>query len=350
MKLSVFMEGIDENVARVREYVNGGDGTGGECDCIGLIIGAIRLKGGSWTGTHGSNYAARYEMNSFSEIPSVDSLRYGDIVYKHYKPSDSGYALPSRYDDHEDQNDYYHVGVVTSVDPLEITHCTTVSGGIKRDSSLGAWSHFGRLSKIEYGADETEHSAYIWEYLVKKLGNEYGAAGLMGNLQAESGLYPDRVQGDVPYSSYSQEYTSQVDSGEISESEFVNNGPGGGGYGLAQWTFPARKQALYDLYQSGGYSSIGSIDLALDYLWIELTNTYTGVLDTLRTAESVREASDVVLHDFENPADQSATVEEKRASMGQAWYDQYAGTEPITPEKTKKGMSLLLMYAAIMNR
>ena len=343
MKLSVFMEGLDQNVARVREYVSGGDGTGGECDCIGLIIGAIRLMGGSWTGTHGSNYAARYEMSSFGTIPSASALRYGDIVYKHYTPGDSGYSLPSSYDDHADQNDYFHVGVVIQANPLQIVHCTTVEGGIKYDTSLGAWSHYGRLKKIEYGANETEHSRVIWDYLVKKMGNEYGAAGLMGNLQAESGLYPDRVQGDVPYSSYSQEYTAQVDAGTISESDFVNNGPGGGGYGLAQWTFPARKQALYNMYKAGGYSSIGSIALALDYLWHELVNSYGSVLTVLRNAGSVREASDKVLHDFENPADQSTSVEEKRASMGQAWYDLYHGTGPGS-EKKKKGMSFLLMY------
>ena len=54
-----FLEGIQKNIARVREYKLGMDGSGGQCDCIGLIIGAVRLMGGEWKGTHGSNYAAR---------------------------------------------------------------------------------------------------------------------------------------------------------------------------------------------------------------------------------------------------------------------------------------------------
>lgn len=187
-------------------------------------------------------------------------------------------------------------------------------------------------------------SRYIWDYFMDKIGNEYGVAGLIGNLQAESGLHPDRVQGDIPYSDYSKEYTAQVDAGTISESEFVNNGPNGGGYGLAQWTFYSRKQSLYNMYKSGGYSSIGSIELACDYLWYELQNSYTGVLSVLKSAASVREASNAVLHDFERPADQSESVENTRASMGQYWFDLYAGT---TPEKKKrKGLSLLLMWAA----
>lgn len=185
-------------------------------------------------------------------------------------------------------------------------------------------------------------SERIWNFFIGKIGNAYGVAGLMGNLDAESGLHPDRVQGDVPYSDYSKEYTAQVDSGAISENDFVNNGPGGGGYGLAQWTFPSRKQALYDMYKSGGYSSIGSIDLACAYLWYELENLFPGVLETLKTATSIRQASDKVLHDFEAPADQSEAVEVVRAGMGQVYYDLYANRSG----KKSKGLPLWMMYLA----
>ena len=188
----------------------------------------------------------------------------------------------------------------------------------------------------------TEHSRYIWDFFLEKIGNAYGVAGLMGNLEAESGLYPDRVQGDVPYSDYSQNYTAQVDAGAISEDDFVNNAPNGGGYGLAQWTYYTRKQALYDMYQSGDYSSIGSIELACDYLWYELQSTFADVLSVLKTAKSVREASNKVLHDFESPADQSIAVEINRSAMGQAWFELY---NKSTPHK-RKSLSLLLMWAA----
>lgn len=207
-----------------------------------------------------------------------------------------------------------------------------------------------------------EYAEYIWNYFKKKLGNEYGTAGLMGNLQAESALCPYRVQGDFSdgYET-SKTYTANVNSGAVSEYSFVRNGPGGGGYGLAQWTYYTRKQNLYNRWKSGNYDSIGSIELACDFLWWELQNSYTGVLNVLKTATSVRQASDKVLHDFENPADQSATVEANRAAMGQAWYDTYTGTgdsgdsggttdpepdenPPYIPEKKK--MALLLLLAA----
>lgn len=199
----------------------------------------------------------------------------------------------------------------------------------------------------------TSNPKRIWDYFMDKLGNEYGVAGLMGNLEAESGLYPDRVQGDIPYSSYSQEYTAQVDSGAISMADFVNNGPGGGGYGLAQWTYPTRKQGLYDMWKSGGYTSIGSLELAMDYLWHELQNDFPDVVSVLKSAKSVREASDKVLHDFENPADQSTAVEEKREKMSVAWYNKYAGgsmTPPTDNSQNTHKMSLLLMALATQRR
>lgn len=166
--------------------------------------------------------------------------------------------------------------------------------------------------------------------------NEFGVAALMGNLQAESGLYPDRVQGDIPYSSYSQEYTSKVDSGEISEYDFVHNGPGGGGYGLAQWTFYTRKQALYDMYKSGGYPSIGDVNLACAYLLYELKTSYTDVYWALVNAVTIRSASDKVLHDFENPADQSESVEILRCELGIAIYEELTGSSGGTTGGSKK--------------
>ena len=81
--LAAFLQGIRENVARIKRYESTGDGTGGGCDCIGLIIGAVRLAGGKWTGTHGSNYAARNEMRDFGRITD---FYLGEIVYKAANP------------------------------------------------------------------------------------------------------------------------------------------------------------------------------------------------------------------------------------------------------------------------
>lgn len=188
------------------------------------------------------------------------------------------------------------------------------------------------------------NSETIWNYFITRIGNPYGVAGLLGNLDAESGLWPDRVEGDVPYSSFSKEYTAKVDSGEVTEDEFVNGGPDGygPGYGLAQWTYYTRKQGLYDMYKNGRYTSIGSMELACDYLWHELQTSFPDVVEVLKNATSVREASDKVLHDFEAPEDQSEDVEKLRSNMCQVYYDMYGPGI----RKTRKALPLWMMYLA----
>lgn len=151
MTLQDFLNAVNGNVHRIHAYKLGHDGSDGQCDCIGQIIGAVRLTGTSWPWTHGSNYAARYRTANLHYVDQAYQLELGNLVYKARKPGDDKYDLPSTYSGHPDQNDYYHVGVVTSVDPLVITHCTSVDGGIKRDNTLGAWHYTGSLNQIKEG-------------------------------------------------------------------------------------------------------------------------------------------------------------------------------------------------------
>lgn len=204
--------------------------------------------------------------------------------------------------------------------------------------------------------EDTSDAKKIWDYLMARIGNAYGVAGVMGNLEAESNLCPYRLQGDFTEGyTTSKAYTAKVDNGTVSRYDFVHNGPNGGGYGIAQWTFYTLKEGLYDLWKSGGYSSIGDLTLHLDFLWQTLnTGEFSGVLNTLKNATSVREASDKFLHDFERPADQSESMEIKRANMGQAWYDKYHDSEPgggVTPWHPRKHkMSLVLMLASMKRK
>ena len=62
-------------------YKQPGDGSKGICDCVGLIIGALRRSGIKYTGIHGSNYFARKEVNYLSKINSQDELRVGEVVF-----------------------------------------------------------------------------------------------------------------------------------------------------------------------------------------------------------------------------------------------------------------------------
>ena len=164
-----------------------------------------------------------------------------------------------------------------------------------------------------------DNEKYIWDFLLKAIGNQYGVAGLMGNLQAESGLRSNNLQNsyEKKLNMTDESYTQGVDNG--SYPNFVNDAAG---YGLAQWTFWSRKQNLYQYAKQCGVS-IGDLQMQLEFLVRELQG-YTTVWNTLRSATSVREASDVVLTQYERPADQSENMKVKRAEMGQAFYDKYA--------------------------
>lgn len=173
----------------------------------------------------------------------------------------------------------------------------------------------------------------IWNFLMEKIGNAYGVAGLMGNLNAESGLNTRNLENQCesklkyakkPYCT-DDTYTAAVDSGQINRAEFLNPLPGKQyGYGLAQWTSVGRKGGLYDLVKSKGVS-IGDLETQLEYLDKELKGAYKAVLKVLKAASSVREASDIVLIKFEAPADQGDSMQRKRAEYGQFFFDKYAG-------------------------
>lgn len=167
----------------------------------------------------------------------------------------------------------------------------------------------------------------MWDYLLDKLGNEYGVAGLMGNIYAESGLRSNNLQNayETKLGYTDATYTTAVDNG--SYTNFVHDSAG---YGLAQWTYYSRKQALLD-YAKASKKSIGDYEMQLGFLYKELSGSYASVLSELKNAKTVLEASNAVLTKFERPADMGTAVQNKRASFGQKYYDKYA-KKPVTPD------------------
>lgn len=166
----------------------------------------------------------------------------------------------------------------------------------------------------------TNNEEKIWNYLKAAGLNDYGTAGLMGNIFAESGLIPTNLQNtfEKKLGMTDAEYTKGVDNGTYDN--FVKDSAG---YGLAQWTWWTRKQALLDYAKASG-KSIGDLEMQLEFLIKELAG-YPGLTELLKSAKDVNEASDAVLLQFERPADQSAAVRAKWASYGQSYYNKYAG-------------------------
>ena len=176
----------------------------------------------------------------------------------------------------------------------------------------------------------SENEKPIWDALYGLIGNSYGVAGLMGNLYAESTLKPDILQ--VNYEDIlgydSEEYTEAVNDGS-----YENFAADSAGYGLAQWTFESRKQALLD-YAISEDKSIGDLEMQIQFLCKELSEDFPDLLETLRSAESVEEASTAVLLDFERPDDQSDAMQERRAAFSQFYFEKYgeAKTQQSEPD------------------
>ncbi len=163
----------------------------------------------------------------------------------------------------------------------------------------------------------------IWDRLISAGLTPAGAAGLMGNLHAESGLNPRNLQNSFEKKlGYTDAvYTAAVDSGA-----YTNFASDGAGYGLAQWTYPSRKAALL-VYAKARVRSVGDLDTQVGYLLQELQSLFPAVLRLLRATVSILEASDCVLLQFERPANQSAENRARRAQLGQRFFDLFAGGE-----------------------
>lgn len=174
-----------------------------------------------------------------------------------------------------------------------------------------------KVNEMMKAKGKVDTPTYIWNYLYKHIGNAYGVAGIMGNMQDESGLNPKNMQNSFEKKlGYNDDtYTAAVDSGKYKN--FVTDGCG---MGLCQWTSAGRKAGL--LANCEG-RSIGNIDVQLEYLMIELNASYKSVLKGLKAATSVREASDLFLKKFERPKNQGEATQKRRAAYGEAFYNKY---------------------------
>ena len=177
----------------------------------------------------------------------------------------------------------------------------------------------------------------IWNYLKGKGFTDYAVSGIMGNLYAESGLNPENLQNNYEaiLGMSDHQYTMAVDT-YVYDNFVIDSA----GYGLAQWTFWSRKEGLLNLARSRG-KSIGDLDNQLDFLYSELQEF--GLVDKLNTCQSVRDASNIMLFEFEKPLDTGSVVQNARATWSQEFYNKFHGTTapveqstPATPFQDKQ--------------
>ena len=165
---------------------------------------------------------------------------------------------------------------------------------------------------------KTDNMIFIWDFFKAKGLSDYGIAGLMGNLYAESGLRSNTLErlcieryAELGINFTDELYTRSVDNGAISKDEFLHPMGKHYGYGLAQWTTESRKRGLYE-YTEQQYASIGDLQAQCEYLFSELSTTFKNTLTVLKTAQDINSASDRVLLHFEAPKNAALQIETRR--------------------------------------
>lgn len=204
----------------------------------------------------------------------------------------------------------------------------------------------------------TDTMKKVWDYLTAHGMTEAGAAGMMGNMYAESGIIPNRVEilclkriKEYFGTTYTDAtYTAAVDSGKITRARFLNPLPGKVyGYGYCQWTSTGRKAGLYDLCKSKGVS-IGDSDTQLEWLMKELKESFSGAYKTLTQTKDILTASNAVLQKFEMPADTSTAIRQTRYNYAKEIYTKYASTNKSTTTATASAGSAAASTAAATSR
>ena len=269
----------------------------GEFDCSSLAAACYRLAGLTNVNVNGTTSTLRKELMSTGKF-----IEYTDSV--HLTTDD--YALPGS---------------------LYLREGKHIVMALEAGSKAGKTTAATNIT-----VDVNSNEATIWNFFKNKGFTNYAIAGLMGNLYAESGLSQINLQnsGNKKLGMTDAEYTVAVDNG--SYTNFVKDSQG---YGLAQWTYWNRKQNMLNFVKNKG-KSIGDLTAQLEFLYQELSTSYKGQLTKINNAKSVLEASNVILMEFERPANQSESVQKTRASYGQKYYDKFASktstpSTPVTP-------------------
>ena len=127
-----------------------------------------------------------------------------------------------------------------------------------------------------------------------------GACAMLGNMQAESGLKANIAQRGMTTLT-DDEYTAAAAEWPV---KFIHDGVG---YGLCQWTYWSRKQALFNFAQERGVS-VGDEGMQVEFCISELKNDYPELWALLCSVTDIYTAASEVCTVYERPAVNNITV------------------------------------------
>lgn len=133
----------------------------------------------------------------------------------------------------------------------------------------------------------------IWKFLTGKFGNEYAAAGIMGNLYALSSLIPNNLKNsdEKRLEMDDTEYTKKVNSGE-----YTGFTIDGAGYGLAMWSKKGKKRKLLELANVSG-KGIGNLNVQLSFLYDDIASD-AELLKKFKNCDTVKKATRLFITEY----------------------------------------------------
>lgn len=170
---------------------------------------------------------------------------------------------------------------------------------VSSDSSSSSSVSYEDIFRTD-GSKE-QNARVIWNFLKYKGLSDAAAAGVLGNIQAESGFNPGI--------------------------EEIANGIG---YGLIQWSF-GRRTALENAAKAAGVDP-SNLQFQLEYLWDESLDPNTSYGKKLASAGfyTTNDPGDAAyyFHKFvEISADSKSAIQNNRCAPAESWYDKFKGTD-----------------------
>jgi Phage tail lysozyme/Hemopexin len=182
--------------------------------------------------------------------------------------------------------------------------------------------HWEKVSADQRRVEVMERLIDVYDYPVN------AAAGIVGNLRAESFVIPTCVEGATEQAPMrAPNFQNQLTTFTAQEIKDRNTarqvGPKLPGAGLAQWTSPGRRAGLFAHPFRGsalGHRVLFNMDAQIDYLVHELRSPGFVQAQTALTnpAVTANAASDAVLLHFERPQSASQKINARRGLTQQA--------------------------------
>lgn len=162
--------------------------------------------------------------------------------------------------------------------------------------------------------DKQTRALYIARLLLQDGFTVAGAAGILGNIDPESGFEPTNLENSKEkiVGMTDAQYTAAVDAGyytAFATDQF--------GYGICQWTANDRKKGMLNFHRTRG-KSIGDFSTQVDWMRQEI-KSYLGAYTTCRENTDPYTCGYVVCKHYEIPANTEAAAQ-YRGGLAQEWY------------------------------